>query len=237
MNKYTLYLHRNTFNNKVYIGVTSQEKPENRWVKGKGYKNNPHFYNAILQYGWDNFDHIILEQVDSIDIASARERYWIKYYNSTNPEKGYNLDAGGYDGRHFSDETKEKMRISHLGELNWNYGKEIPLETRQKISEANKGKLAGENNPMYGKTHTTEAREKIRLANQIDKPWLYKKVRCITTGLEFNSIKEATDYYNLGTNGKKISCVCKGTRKSCGKDPETGQPLVWEYIKENDELC
>lgn len=42
----TIYLHRNKFNNKVYIGQTIQT-PEERWKKGKGYKNNPYFDAAI----------------------------------------------------------------------------------------------------------------------------------------------------------------------------------------------
>ena len=57
----TIYLHRNKINNKVYIGQTIQS-PEERWKNGNGYKGCYYFYNAIQKYGWDNFEHIILEQ-------------------------------------------------------------------------------------------------------------------------------------------------------------------------------
>ena len=183
-------MHKNINNNKVYIGVTKQ-KPLQRWQNGEGYKNNEHFYSAIKKYGWDNFEHTILELVDTIEEASNKERYWISFYDSTNPEKGYNLDSGGYDGRIFSEETRKKMSESHLGEKNGRYGVEVKQETRDKISKANKGKLAGEKNPMYGKTHSPEVIEKIKAANQGPRPWRYKAVRCITTNKIFKSIKEA----------------------------------------------
>ena len=41
-----------------------------------------------------------------------------------------------------------------------------------------------------------------------------KKVRCITDNIEFNSIKEASDYYNLDSS--LISKCCKRKRKSTG---------------------
>lgn len=106
-----------------------------------------------------------------------------------------------------------------MGKKNGRYGLKVNEETRNKISQANKGKLVKEKNPMYGKTHTPEAIEKIKKANQISKPWEYKAVRCITTGLVFESIKAAIKFYNLGKNGAHISEVCKGKRKTCGKDP------------------
>lgn len=42
-------------NNKKYVGITRK-----RWANGKGYRDNIHFNNAILKYGWDNFDKQIL---------------------------------------------------------------------------------------------------------------------------------------------------------------------------------
>ena len=55
---YTLYKHT-TPSNKVYIGITSM-KVKKRWCGGRGYRHNPHFYKAILKYGWGNIKHEIL---------------------------------------------------------------------------------------------------------------------------------------------------------------------------------
>lgn len=52
------------------------------------------------------------------------------------------------------------------------------------------------------------------------------KVRCITTGKEFNSIREAERFYNTKSN---IFLCCIKKRKSAGK-LEDGTKLVWEYM-------
>ena len=44
---YTVYMHKNKINGKIYIGITSR-KPEARWgTNGINYKTSPHFYAAI----------------------------------------------------------------------------------------------------------------------------------------------------------------------------------------------
>ena len=61
-----------------------------------------------------------------------------------------------------------------------------------------------------------------------NRKYIKRKVRCITTGKEFNSIKEAGDYYKI-KNGDKIIISCRDKRKSCGKLPDKTK-LYWEYI-------
>jgi very-short-patch-repair endonuclease len=68
-------------------------------------------------------------------------------------------------GKHHSEESKQKMSVSHegheglKGELNPACRKEV----REKISKTRieRGLSKGENNPMFGKTHTPEAIRKI----------------------------------------------------------------------------
>jgi hypothetical protein len=64
------------------------------------------------------------------------ERYFIKYYQTQDPQRGYNCTSGG-DGVSDRDRT---------GVNNPNYGNH---------------KLAGENNPMWGKQHSEETKRKI----------------------------------------------------------------------------
>ena len=57
-------------------------------------------------------------------------------------------------GRKHTEESKKKISESlkgrMAGENNPNYGKSMGEEQKKKISESLKGKMAGENNPMYG---------------------------------------------------------------------------------------
>lgn len=153
---YTVYMHKNKINGKVYIGITKQ-KINSRWRKGKGYKDCK-FRNAIDKYGWDNFEHIILCQNLTKDEACNKEIELIKKYNSTNRKYGYNISTGGDSGsigthRKMTDEHKEKDRIAHLGEKNGMYGK--------------KGKL----HPSYGKRLTEEQKKKLSESLKGHIPW------------------------------------------------------------------
>lgn len=56
----------------------------------------------------------------------------------------------------------------------------------------------------------------------------YTKVICINTGEIFDGITIAEEKYNI----KNISGNCNGKINSAGKDPNTGEPLVWMYYDE-----
>ena len=54
-----------------------------------------------------------------------------------------------------------------------------------------------------------------------------RRVRCITTGKEFDCIKEAAEFY--GIERRSISSCCRGKIKTSGKLND-GTKLKWEYI-------
>lgn len=60
-----------------------------------------------------------------------------------------------------------------------------------------------------------------------NKPCSKRRVICTTTNEVFDSIKEASDFYN--TNASHISSCCNHKRKSAGKYTLTNKPLKWEY--------
>lgn len=108
MNNYIIYKHVNKINGKIYIGQTCQ-KPEYRWNHGQGYKNCSYFYKAIQKYGWDNFEHIILENNLTAQQANQKEEEYIKYYKSNERQFGYNLTAGGNNHQEISESTRKKL--------------------------------------------------------------------------------------------------------------------------------
>lgn len=195
---------------KVYIGITHQ-KPEKRWQKGYGYKENPHFYSAIQKYGWDNFKHEILFDNLTQKEAETKEIELITQYQSNNRTYGYNISSGG--GINYpSEEGLQRLKDLWTGHV-------VPEETRRKISETQKGKIIPLETRLKmsasrkGRKRSPEAIQKTIEGRQ-------KPVQCIETGEVFKCMKDAQTKYN--TN--HIHDVCKGYRKVAGG-------YHWQYYK------
>lgn len=207
---YKVYKHTNKVNNKVYIGITKNTLKE-RW-RG-GYWNNPHFFNSIRQYGKENFVSEILEDGLTKSQAEEKERYYIRLYDSTNPDKGYNIEKGGnHHGKH-SDETKAKISKAlkgkkftkeHLEHLKKPKSVAYSEERRKAVAEFMKGNQLGK-----GRKHTAEEK---RLISKGNKGKHCKKVYC-SNGMVFNSVEEAANFFNVPRH--TIMNMCNGkTKKS-----------------------
>ena len=87
-----IYKIQNLINNKVYIGQS--KNINSRWRQHRYLANidDGHLYRAMRKYGIDNFSFSVIEEC-SISSLNDREEFWIKSYDSTNPEKGYNIQA------------------------------------------------------------------------------------------------------------------------------------------------
>ena len=168
--KYCVYIHTNRINGKKYVGQTvNGNRPHKRWYNGNGYIRSPYFYKAIQKYGWDNFDHEVVANGLTAQVADDLEKLLISQFDTMNPDKGYNLEPGGTKNKKLSESTKEKISKSHMGnknpmygvrligELNGMYGKHHTDETKRKISES----VSGENNGNYRKQMSEEQKQKI----------------------------------------------------------------------------
>ena len=92
MTEYKIYLLRCRITGKSYVGVTSMSLEE-RWHNGQGYKNQPVIYDDICEYGWNNFEHILIDTAFSYKESREKERFYIKTMNSLFPN-GYNIISG-----------------------------------------------------------------------------------------------------------------------------------------------
>lgn len=93
--KYMVYCHTNKINGKRYVGMTGQKTLKYRSHNGASYKGCRYFYFAIRKYGWDNFDHEILESGLSLDEAKQVEMTYIREFRTRDHRYGYNIDTGG----------------------------------------------------------------------------------------------------------------------------------------------
>lgn len=220
--KYCIYIHINKANKKVYIGQTCQN-PERRWRNGEGYKDSPLFYLAIQKYGWNNFEHKILETNLSQAEANERERYWIKIYNANNKQNGYNLTPGGqsYMAELWAQpEYKEKMKKSFSKSRKKQF-QNIKIR-EQRLSTLKNGIKKAWNDPQW--------REKRIEKITGDKNPNSKKVINLETNKVFSTIKEAATWAQLKSVSGIGQC-CRGKQKTSGKHPITGEPLHWRFYK------
>lgn len=107
---YKLYMYINKINGKKYIGITKQTLKKRAGKNGNKYYGCILFGNAIKKYGWENFKSFILYEGLTYEEACEKEKKLIKFYDTTNIEKGYNLHKGGQGP---SKESLEKMKNSH----------------------------------------------------------------------------------------------------------------------------
>lgn len=180
-----IYLHRNKINGMCYVGLTNQTTAQRWGHDGGGYKGQK-FYEAIEEFGWENFEHTILEDnIKTIVDADIAERKWIAYYNSY--ENGYNQNPGGGGSYYFSQETRQKMSES----------------SKKRWQDPNYRKFMSE---MHSKANS-------------------KPVKCIDTGIIYESAKEAAIATGdpSGNQGKSIGQVCNGKR-------EFANGFRWEWV-------
>ena len=116
-----IYCIFNKVNHKRYIGQSVNIKA--RWSKhkkslsNKTYSgDNKHLTSAWHKYGAENFDFFIVEQCLKSEL-NMLESFWVDYYDTTNPDKGYNKTQGGKYKYNilYSDEDKHQ-HVNQYGE-------------------------------------------------------------------------------------------------------------------------
>ena len=216
---YTVYCHTNKINGKKYFGITSQ-KPKYRWGEnGKRYDHNNHFIAAIRKYGWDNFEHDIIAEGLSREEACKIEKSLISKYNTQNPDKGYNIGAGGENGSEGSKRTpeqnkrkSEQMRVrmkfpETIEKIRQNrIGMTFSDEHIQHLRDSHIG-----HSPVNKGVPMSEEQKKILKDKKRCK---MRKVFCFENDKTYESVHEASN--DLGLRAGNISQVCSGKRNHTG---------------------
>lgn len=181
-----VYCITNKVNGKRYVGQHAGEDLESYWhrtvwLAEQGYQGKRLLYRAIRKYGSENFEIKPLVIVASKWEMDRYEIGMIKAWNTTNPQKGYNITHGGGGslGVKMSEETRAKMSQSRMG-------RPMPEKSRVILAELNKGnkyslgkKMTKDNFEKLMAVHigakrTDEARKNMSEAHK-GKPWTDKQ--------------------------------------------------------------
>lgn len=245
-----VYKITNDINGKVYIGQSINIKA--RWKDHVHALNRKDSSCTVLQRAWnkyheENFSFAILELCTEDKLDEVEIKY-IELYDARNPNKGYNIEPGGNKNKHLSEETKQRLRESHLGKIhteetkrkmsesrtgtgNSMYGRHHSEETKKKISEANKGKTGYPHTDYQkecarqanlGKVVSEETRRKISEANKGNSAYNknLRHVYCVELNRLFSCPSNASKELNISSSN--IIACCEHTRKTCGG-------YHWEY--------
>lgn len=177
-----IYGLRNKLNDKWYVGYSADI--EDRWERAYKYltcKGQRKIYNALLKYGYEAFDKVVLEECDGDkSIWGPRETHWISEKDSIT--NGYNIASGGVGGvlhvTPHTEETKRKIREKRIGVKLSDSHKEkirqgllranivITDEQRRKMLAGRK-KVTDEEKREGNRRRTAEWRARARLAKSI----------------------------------------------------------------------
>ena len=238
-------------NREFYVYVHIRKDNNTVFYVGKGTKNRAYdldrgnFHNGVR----DKYGCRVEIIKDGLTESQAfrLESKMIKYYVIT---LGYGIPIDGYrdysnnkyltnftwggegtSGHKRSEESKEKMR----GEKNPMFGKNLYANKTPEEIEKIKRKISEK---AKGRKHSEEQNKKISEAMKGEKNGMWgkpapnrSKVMCITTGENFDCIKDAAEKYNIYCTS--ISHCCNGKYKHAGK--LNGVRLQWKYLEDDDD--
>lgn len=161
-----VYRHsRNDTNEVFYIGISSID--DGNYKRSKAKWGRSKYWNNIVNLTGYTIE--IIEDNLPWEEACEREKYWIKYYGRWDLHEGtlVNFANGGEGtiGYHHTDEAKLLISIAMTG-------REISDETKQKLSDINKGKMPSLQTIEAGRIANTgritseSTKQKLRDANK-----------------------------------------------------------------------
>lgn len=215
MKKWIIYKTTCTVNNKIYIGQHKTDNIDDGYI-GSGKL----ITSAIKKYGKNSFNREILEECFTFNDAREKEEFYIKKFNSTNRDIGYNITQFAWGGQPKTEETKIKIGLANKGKI-------IPTETRFKISNAKKGckwsdehrlnQIKSKVNKKWYHNPTTLESKTFHNVEIIPNGWVKGRGDTQKTGLERKkqcfSKQSLENIRNANLNlekRKKTSCTLKG---------------------------
>lgn len=221
-----IYKITNKINGKTYIGMTSFNM-EKRWKEhiwesssSKSHCYNTKFHKALRKYGFDKFEKEIIDESNDLNSLKKKEIYWIDKLNTY--KEGYNSTLGGdgFSGKQKESHISKRYRSIFCIELNKKYRslKHAEKETgvsKSSISECLSGRTDiakgltfrySNNNRLNKKANKLRKTRAEKRKNSHTKPIVH-----INSGKIFNSIREASDFFNLDPSN--VSKTVRGLRK------------------------
>lgn len=208
-----IYKITNKINNKIYIG---QSINLNRRKYDHFDREIQNFHGIIdkeiREIGKENFSWEIIKECDKEEL-NYYENYYIDLYDSSNPEKGYNIrqiNTNSFD----NNQGKKIIEINSLKiyesisscsrELNIDQG-DIVRNCQHSLKQINGYSFMYLSEYEQNGIYIYKEKEKFKI----------RKVKCLETNVIYDNCHHAANELKL--NFRLISAVCNGARKTTGK--------------------
>ena len=131
--KINVYYAKNITNEKIYIGQSKYG-----WAVAKArhkrkaliFESKSPFYDAIREFGFDNFEWGILKECSSKEESEIFER---KYIELIGLENCYNANIGGNKNFELTSETKNILSKQKMGSKNPMFGRKLSTEDKTRL--------------------------------------------------------------------------------------------------------
>lgn len=210
-----LYVITNLVNRKQYIGIAIDY--ERRWREHRCGQGSKLVYQALRKYGIENLDFKVICKGTEAYVKEMEVRF-IRMLNTMAPF-GYNLTEGGEGstGWKASDETRKKMRESHIGKV---YGPHKDA-TKQKIRESRAKYKRGKHPRAANVVVNGISYDCLRdVAEDLDVP--YSTLCAFQRGMSSKVFDYPPEVEKLTING-----VVYGSIKEAAKALETTGATLW----------
>ena len=242
---YIVYKITNLKNEKIYIGQTKNFKRRMSQHFYEVSSKNSLLKEAIKEFGKENFKIEILEETYFKFQAYYKEEFFINFYQSFNPEKGYNIKFGGNNYKQ-PDSIKKKISESQIGEKNHMFGKKGSLnKTSKRIIELKTNKIyesinlaaqelnlnfshiaavcRGSRNSTGGFIFRFIDENNQIIENERSIINRARRIKCNETNKIYNSFKEIQEDLNKNIDSGNIIKNIKGKNK-------TSYGYTWSYV-------
>lgn len=213
-----IYRLLNLVNGKCYIGQA--QDLSFRLKEHRRYRKCPNLYlkRALNKHHWDNFHVSVLERVENLSSLNEREQYWMNFFQSYEPGKGYNIAriAGSTRGVRHSAHTLRQIvetRRKNGHPFNGFAGKKVTPENKALLSSLMRARWL---NPEYREKYNTARIRGVAISNQKQRKRVEKvDIESGIVEAVYESLSAAARSVNR--RASDISMVCNGRRKQTAK--------------------
>lgn len=203
-----LYLITNVLTGATYVGITTRIDVKKRFNEhfsaAKQKIDEGRLHRAMRKYPKSAFSVCVIAYYFDVEDAKQAE---IQYIAENKPEYNSTLGGDGRLGGTISDEAKEKIRKLHTGNK-YRIGQSHSEEVKRLLKE-----LGHKNIDTFKKFQ------------HLGPDAIKKRVRCIETGQEWKSIKEAASETKIARSSIAELCLKRPWRKTAGG-------LRFEFVEE-----